>query len=217
MNKEKLDQFTLDIEFLLISVVQGIALGALATAASRPLTTLDFQYWPYILSGFLLILTFWAQAIVHSLSFIKWPLDLRHNFLYFVLGLIEFLSFANLRNPLSWFIFQFLFFVVAGILYYVDLKLIKIGQAHFDKTAAQVALYNHIEGEQVREMKTLIPAGLIFNLAAVLLIWEFPGIFITDGYHILIVGIQVILAIYILAVSLRSFKVRSKLISSSLN
>ncbi len=59
MNQEKLDQFTLDIEFLLISVVQGVALGALATGASIPLSNMDLQYWPYILSGFLLILTFW--------------------------------------------------------------------------------------------------------------------------------------------------------------
>lgn len=217
MNKEKLNQFTLDIEFLLISVVQAAALGALASAAFEPLSNLDFQYWPYILSGFLLILTFWAQAIVHSLSFIKWPLDLSHNFLYFLLGFIEFLSFANLQNPLAWFCFQLIFFAVAAFLYYVDLKLIKIGKAQYDQTKAQVALYNHIEGEQIREMKTIVPAGLIFNISAVFLIWEYPEVFITGNYHIFIVLIQVILAGYILAVSLNSFKTRSRLISQSIN
>ena len=106
-------------------MVQGVALGALGTAASQPLSNLDFQYWPYILSGFLLILTFWSQAIIHSLSFIKWPLDIRHNFLYFLAGLVEFLAFEHLQDPLRWFIFQLLFVIVASVLYYIDLKLIK--------------------------------------------------------------------------------------------
>lgn len=215
MNKDKLNQFTLDIEFLLISVVQAAALGALAGAASEPLSNLDFQYWPYILSGFLLILTFWSQAIVHALSFIRWPLDLAHNFLYFLLGLVEFLAFAHLGDPLRWFIFQLIFFIVASVLYFVDLRLIKIGQAHFDKTRAEVALYKHILNEQVREIKTLLPMGLIFNTTAVYLIWKFPETFLAAHNHVYIVGIQVLLTIYILSVSLTSFKVRSRLISES--
>ena len=214
MNREKLNQFTLDIEFLLISAVQGVALGALAGAASEPLSNLDFQYWPYILSGFLLILTFWSQAIIHSLSFIKWPLDLAHNFLYFLAGLVEFLAFNQLQDPLRWFIFQLAFVIVASILYFVDYKLIKDGKKNFDDTPAQVALYKHILGEQKTEMKTLIPSGIIFNTLAVFLIWRYPEFFITQGYHIFIVAIQVLLTIYIITVSIKSFRVRSRLISN---
>lgn len=215
MNREQLDQFTLSIEFLLISTVQGVALGALAGAASKPLSNLDFQYWPYILSGFLLILTFWSQAIIHSISFIKWPLDLSHNFLYFLLGLVEFLAFSQLEDPLRWFIFQLGFVVVASILYFVDLKLIKSGKDHFDHSVSQKKLYKHILDEQISEMKTLIPSGLIFNGTAVFLIWRYPEFFIAQGYHVGIVAVQVLLTIYIIAVSIRSFKTRSKLISNS--
>ncbi len=214
-NKEKLDQFTLDIEFLLISVVQGVALGALAGAAAKPLNEMNIQYWPYILSGFLLILTFWSQAIIHSLSFIKWPLDLSHNFLYFLLGLIEFLAFANLTDPLRWFIFQLVFVLIASALYFVDLKLILAVSDRFKKTKAQRELYMNILSEQLTEMKTLVPSGIIFNLFAVSLIWEFPEIFIERGFHIAIVMVQVLLTGYILAVSLNSFKERSRLISES--
>lgn len=212
MNKQKLDQFTLDIEFLLISVVQGVALGALGTAASEPLSNLDLQYWPYILSGFLLILTFWSQAIIHSLSFIKWPLDLGHNFLYFLAGLVEFLAFEHLQDPLRWFIFQLVFVIVASVLYLVDLKLIKEAKDNF-KTGPEKALYKHILGEEIKEMKSLIPSGLIFNSLAVFLIWKFPEVFITQGYHLIMVGIQVLLTIYIITVSIKSFRVRSRLIS----
>lgn len=213
MDKAKLDQFTLDIEFLLISAVQGVALGALAGAANEPLANLDFQYWPYILSGFLLILTFWSQAIIHSLSFIKWPLDLTHNFLYFLAGLVEFLAFNHLQDPLRWFIFQLLFVIVASILYFVDYKLIKEAKPEF-KSEPEKALYKHILGEQTTEMKSLIPSGLIFNTLAVFLIWQYPEAFITQGYHVFIVGIQVLLTVYIITVSIKSFKVRSILISA---
>lgn len=214
MNREKLNQFTLDIEFLLISAVQGVALGALAGAANEPLSNLDFQYWPYILSGFLLILTFWSQAIIHSLSFIKWPLDLAHNFLYFLAGLIEFLAFNHLQDPLAWFIYQLVFVIVGSALYIVDYRLIKNGKKNFDDSPAQIALYKHILEEQKSEMKNMIPAGLIFNILAVFLIWKYPEFFITQGYHVAIVGIQVILTVYIITVSIKSFKTRSKLISN---
>jgi hypothetical protein len=215
MDKSRLNQFTLDIEFLLISAVQGVALGALGTAAAEPLVNLDFQYWPYILSGFLLVLTFWSQAIIHSLSFIKWPLDLAHNFLYFLLGLVEFLAFTQLQDPLRWFIFQLAFVVVGTALYLVDLKLIKGAKPDF-KTGSEKALYNHVLGEQKEEIKTLIPSGIIFNSLAVFLIWKFPEVFLISGYHIYIVGIQVLLTIYIMSVSFKSFKKRSKLISDCL-
>lgn len=212
--KEKLDQFTLDIEFLLISAVQGVALGALATAAAEPLATLNYQYWPYILSGFLLILTFWSQAIIHSLSFIKWPLDLTHNFLYFLMGLVEFLAFTQLQDPLRWFVFQLIFVIVAAALYFVDYLLIKDGKKHFSDTPEEKALYKHILDEQVTEMKSLIPSGLIFNSLAVFLIWKYPDFFIRDGWHVLIVGVQVLLTIYIISVSIKSFRVRSRLITN---
>lgn len=213
MEREKLNQFTLDIEFLLISAVQGVALGALGTAASGPLSNLDYQYWPYILSGFLLILTFWSQAIIHSLSFIKWPLDLTHNFLYFLAGLVEFLAFNHLEDPLRWFIFQLLFVIVAAFLYFADYKLIKDGKHNFDDTPSQIALYRHVLDEQVAEMKSLIPSGLIFNSLAVFLIWKYPDFFITNGYHVLIVAIQVLLNLYIILVAIKSFKTRTRLIS----
>lgn len=214
MNREKLNQFTLDIEFLLISAVQGVALGALAGAASAPLANLDFQYWPYILSGFLLILTFWSQAIIHSISFIKWPLDLTHNFLYFLAGLVEFLAFNNLEDPLRWFIFQLVFVLVGAALYYVDFKLIKDAKKHFNDNPEEKALYKHILDEQSTEMKTLIPSGIIFNTLAVYLIWQFPEIFITQGWHIAIVGIQVLLTSYLIFTSIKSFRVRTRLISN---
>lgn len=41
---ERLDNFALNIEFLLISVVQGVALAALATSAAGPRFSSKFSY-----------------------------------------------------------------------------------------------------------------------------------------------------------------------------
>lgn len=104
--KERLDQFALDIEFLLISVIQGVALAALATDAADPINHLQFVYWLYIASGFLLILNFWSQAIIHAVSFIDWPLDLGHSFLYFLASFVEVMAFTHLTEPKQWFGFM---------------------------------------------------------------------------------------------------------------
>lgn len=69
--KNRLDQFVLDIEFLLISVVQGVVLATLAASAVGPITKLQFEFWLYIISAFLVIIIFWSNAIVHALSFIS--------------------------------------------------------------------------------------------------------------------------------------------------
>lgn len=216
MTKERLDQFVLDIEFLLISVVQGVALGALAASSNMPFSQLDYQYWPYIITGICVILFFWSQAIIHALSFINWPLDLTHNFLYFLAAFFEVLAFNNLTNPLNWFAFMTGFSIIAGILYWVDLRLIKVRKGEFEKTGEGLKLYQHIISEQIKEFKTLVPSGIFFNLLSLWLIWRFPETFIAQGIHVYLIGFQVIFSVGILLVSINSFKKRSKLIYQGL-
>ena len=101
----RLDQVALDIEFLLISVVQGVALAALAGGAAGIFTSLDWFAIPYAITAFLIVLIFWSGAIIHALSFIDWPLDLMHSFLYFLASFVEVMAFTHLENPMLWFIF----------------------------------------------------------------------------------------------------------------
>ncbi len=209
--KERLDQFTLDIEFLLISVVQGVALAALGAEAANIIGNLHFEYFLYVVAGFLFILVFWSSAIIHSLSFIDWPLDLPHTFLYFLAGLIEVMAFAFMDNPLKWFAFTFIFFVTAEILYVVDLFLIK----KHEKTLSlnNKKLYTHVIKEQYYEMFLFVPAGLCFNALAWFLIYVNPITFIHDQNHMWLIALQVIFAALFLTNSLRSFKKRALLIS----
>ncbi len=69
-DQERLDNFVVNAEFLLISVIQGGALVTLSAAAVMPLADFNLALFPYVVSALVFILIFWAQAIVHTISFI---------------------------------------------------------------------------------------------------------------------------------------------------
>lgn len=209
--REKLDQFVLDIEFLLISVVQGVALAALAAQAVTPIVSLNYEFFPYIITGFLIILAFWSGAIVHALSFIDWPLDLTHNFLYFLASFIEVIAFSQIQNPQFWFACMAAFFIVVTFLYFIDLSLIKSHLNAFSGTPQKKELFNHIKNEQIFELKYLMPVGLIFCIGSMLILSKFPNIHIYLGIS------QAIFMTGFLINSIYSFKKRAKLISNTLN
>lgn len=208
----RLDQFTLDIEFLLISVIQGLALSVLAASSIGPISNLDLQYWLYVVSAFLILFIFWSEAIIHALSFIDWPLDLTHTFLYFLASFLQVLSYSKVTDPLHWFSFMTVFFGVAIVLYRADYGLIKNRKKDFEVSEEGRALYAHIEKQHLFEMKVLVPLGFVFNLVAAWMIWKMPAIMIGQGYHIWLVGVQVLFLLVVLANAIGSFKKRSLLI-----
>lgn len=208
----KLNQFVLDIEFLLISVIQGVALAALATASVEPITHFQFEYFLYIISGFVFILIFWSQAIIHALSFIDWPINLWHSFLYFLASFVEVLVFSQINSPLGWFSLVSAFFVISFGLYLVDLKLIKAHQTQMSQTNIGKKFFSHIVQGQVFELKYFLPAGLIYNLACVYLIYYQPEIFLENHYHLILIGIQTLFGLIFLLNSTISFNQRSNLI-----
>src|SRR5690348_11250966 len=76
--KSNLDSLVISIELTLISIIQGAALGVLFSSATGPVINLQFEYWPYIVVGLTTILIFWSRSLVHTLTFISWPLDFTH-------------------------------------------------------------------------------------------------------------------------------------------
>lgn len=208
----RLDQFTLDIEFLLISVIQGLALSVLAASSIAPISNLDLQYWLYIISAFLILFIFWSEAIIHALSFIDWPLDLTHTFLYFLASFVQVLSYSKVVDPLHWFSFMAVFFGIAMVLYRADYGLIKNRQQDFEASEEGRALYKHIVQQHLFEMKILVPLGFVFNVAAAIMIWKMPALMIGQGYHIGLAGVQVLFLVLVLSNAIGSFKKRSALI-----
>lgn len=205
VRKEKLDQMVIDAEFLLISVVQGVALAALASFAAPIIGHLDFEHILYAISAFIFILIFWAEAISHVISFIDWPLDLTHNFLYFLASFIEVMAFYYLTDPLKWFGFITLFLIVVGLLYIQDLKLIKEREK---KLIKKKGLYENILKKQIADLTVLLPAGLLFSIGSTFFIFYFPGFFIDSHIHIVLIGSQVAFGLFVLVKSIGDFKSR---------
>lgn len=202
--RSRLDQLAVDAEFLLISVVQGVALAALAAGAVDPLRNMDYQYWPYIFSGLILILFFWSQAINHTISFIGWPLNLTHNLLYFVTAFVEVLAFSQITNPSGWYLANAAFFVVAWFLYVVDLNILKSRVA-----TLPAELYQHALKEQKIGVAVLVPLGLAFNLVAY---WQTHH---SHNLHLAFGLIQAVVGLVLLIDTVRRFNVRAKLLEQS--
>jgi hypothetical protein len=203
----RLDQFVLDIEFLLISVVQGVALSALAAAAIGPITTLQYQYWPYIISAFLVIFIFWSQAIIHALSFIDWPLDLAHNLFYFLASFVQVIAFSQITNPNEWFVGMTVLFAVAFLLYIVDYKIILQRKNEF-VDEQEKALCKHLKKQHETDMYITVPIGFIVNAVSAYLI--FTG----KVPHLYLISLQLFFQGIVLYETIQSFKKRSGLIES---
>ncbi|HVT00919.1 MAG TPA: hypothetical protein VHE53_01630 [Patescibacteria group bacterium] len=211
---EKLDDFTLNIEFLLISVVQGVALAALATQAAVTIGDLSWMYFPYVIASFLIILSFWSEAIIHAISFIDWPLDLLHSFMYFLASFIEVMAFTHVENPLAWFGFMSGFFIVAVGSYYVDLKMIRDRKNKF-KTKEEVALYGHILNRQRYQIRFILPSATIFCISSFFAILFNENLFITHHWNLLLISIQMIMGFVILGESMKNFSKRTKLVAAA--
>ena len=210
---QHLNQLALDIEFLLISVIQGVALATLAAASLGPIDELQFEYWPYMVSGFLFVLIFWSGAINHALSFIKWPLDMGHSFLYFLASFVEVLVISNLTSPIRWFGLMLVFQIVAAILYWYDLGLIK--KHIFEKSKQR--LRAHVLEHHMKELKVFIPLSLVFDLVAVAAIYFNPELFINQKYHLIFISLQGVLGLLLLVGSVRSFEKRAEMIRSQVH
>lgn len=174
--RRDLDQIVLDVEFVLISVVQGVALTTLAAAAAPMLHAPNLVTLAFLGSGFLFVLSFWSVAIIHALSFVIWPMDLGHYFFYFALALLECLTFSQMDRPVEWFGYSFASFALTALLYAYDYRLIRQREHAFDGSAAARALFAHIVKHQRFEMIVLVPGGVAFNAIAFGLVRARPAL-----------------------------------------
>lgn len=70
--RNELDAMAANIELTLISVVQGVALYFLTDTARAIFVERRLSCLPYLLTGLLIILAFWARAAIHAVTVIRW-------------------------------------------------------------------------------------------------------------------------------------------------
>jgi hypothetical protein len=213
LTRERLDGTVVDIEFLLIAVIQGLALTTLAVEAEPVFRDGEWIYWPYVLAGFVLMLNFWSLAIVHSISFIAWPFDLVHTLLYMLVAFIEVAAFAEITHPAKWFVLMLAFFAVSWVLYAWDMKVIAERRAEFLDTPPRARLHAHIAGQQERELCLMLPGAVAFHGLIVLLLWLVPDVVLGGDRHVFFVGAQLVFGLVYLVGIVRSFETRKRLIT----
>lgn len=206
--RRELDHLVLDVEFVLISVVQGVALTTLAVESIPVLRGHDPAAVLFIASGLLFVLAFWSGALIHAISFVRWPMDLVHYFGYFGLALLECLTFAQMERPTDWFRYLAICFVGGLALYAYDYVLIVRGRDAYQSTEPLRRLYRHIVSRQRLEMGTMMPAGIAFNLLAFLVVARRPE---SAAFF---AAVQVFLSLVFLIGLVRSFSQRQRLITA---
>ncbi len=205
--KARLDGLILSVELTLISILLGTDLSVLVFASKDPVLTLQWEYWPYILVGLLGILIFWARALVHSLSFIGWPLDFSHNFLYVVATFVQALTLSQVSNVFNWYLLSTVTFVITWLLYYIDLRLLRSANDQFI-TDSDRRLYADIQEEQLQNVRFLIPAAIAFHVLACWFIDTWPGLFVQGHGHLGFAAAQVFSALFYLFQTSRSLQHR---------
>ena len=181
--KNKLDEVAVVIELTLISIIQAMVLGVLVTFSIPVIIEYQFEYWPYVVVGLVAILIFWSRTLIHTLSFIGWPLEMGHTYIYFAATLVEGLLLSQVNNPANWFALSAVYFAVAWFLYYWDRRVMLTRVSEYN-TASEKKLHNDMIADQEKNMKFYMPAGVVFNAVAWWLVVTFPALFIENHWHV---------------------------------
>jgi hypothetical protein len=186
----QLDNLVVNIELTLISIIQGVALSFLADHSREVLANLQLTFWPYVVTGLLIILLFWSRSLIHTLTVIRWPLDFGHNFMYIACTLVQTVAYTQLTNVLHWYALNTVFGLMLWILFALDLRMIRRRISDSEGPIGS-RLYAIVEQEQFLNIRFFIPSVVIFNLLAVMALWLWPVYLIEEGSHMIIALVQV--------------------------
>jgi len=192
--KSQLDTTVVGIELTLISIIQGLALGVLAGASVQPLLQLQWEVWPYVLTGLFVILIFWSRSLIHTLSFIGWPLEFGHTFIYFGATLIEAAALSQVGNPEHWFALNAIYAAAVWGLYAWDLRLVRRHAADFS-TAEEQALLQDIISDQRLNIAVMMPMAVAYQGLCWWLVHAYPQMFLQDRWHLLLIGLTLLFSV----------------------
>jgi hypothetical protein len=190
--KAQLDGVVVGIELTLISIIQGMVLQVLAASAVDPFLELQFEYWPYIITGLVAILIFWSRALIHTLSFISWPLEFGHNFVYFASTLVEAVALTQVTNPRNFFAMSAITFGMMWFLYWYDLRVVYRHEHDF-QTPSERKLYEDICADQLMNTRVFMPLGVFFSIIAWYLVSTQPELMLDNKGHV-VIGVATIFA-----------------------
>lgn len=172
-----------------------------------------FETWPYIATGLLMIVLFWSRAILHVVTVVRWPLELRHNFLYVAGTFVKALMFASIADPVEWNSLGTFYGVVIWILFRSDVALVRNAAVHSTSSAGR-ELFAAIERDQFVNIRLVVP-GIVATFGAASLVARLaPGWFLASGHVLFAVAQLACSTVYLVSV-MRFWSRLAPLISAS--
>ena len=191
LSRRELDSTVVNIELTLVSIIQGVALYFLTENAR---TGLSLNNWPallYISAGLCVIFIFWSRSIIHTLTFIKWPLEFGHNFFYIACALGEAILFTRLEHPLAWFRLSTAYAAFVWLLFVYDVRLIR-ARLREAANEAERSLYQRTMEDQSLNIRALMPLLFFFNLCCALAINHWLDFFIDRAGNVWLIAAQLL-------------------------
>ena len=213
-SRNELDTMVVNVELTLSSIVQGVALSFLADSARNVLSAGQAMAWPYVAAGLLIILLFWVRSLIHTLTLMRWPLELGHNCLYIATALVEVLAFTRLTDPFMWFVLGALFAACVWVVFVYDLKMVKLRLADCS-TENSCRLYREVLRDQQLNIRFIIPMIFAFDLLAAFCIHAHPHFFLERHGHLIFIGSATAGLLVYLGLIIRSFLNLTPLIAAT--
>ena len=209
----KLDEIALNIELVLISIIEGVALSALGYNAipvfAQPA---NWQYIPFVFAGLAILLVFWSQAILHAVSFIRWPLSMGHMLTYFLASFLQVIAYYNITTSTSWFLWWTIFSFLAFAIYIIDLRILKSVVPNYDSIPGGPSYIQEVLRRHVYEMKFLIPLSVAFNVVVLGLAF-YGGPYFSGPMFCIVAGtVQLLVSLGALMDCVKNFKSRSAML-----
>ncbi len=201
--ERNLSALVITVEFTLISVMVGVILSVLVTAAAPILRDLQYEYWLYLVSGLVLVLFLWTEVVTHSLAFIGWPMEFGHNLLYILFAAALAIQMNFLADPVGWFALSTVSSGMATITVLYDRHVIARRQVGAHGAAAEMF---QLAMTRQRGLIRTAPITLFNALLTVALVLVFNDFFMGRHFHLILIVAQIIAILILLARTIRTFE-----------
>ncbi len=179
----ELDNIVANIEFTVISIVQGMSLSFLTEGARAVFVDGRVEALPYVLSGLLVAFSLWARAVLHAFTVIRWPLELGHNFVYFVAALCEAALFSQCGHPERWYPIGLVMVFLFWVMFLLERRMYRLRRGD-SSGPASAALLDVLEVEHDLNIRVLMPALLAMWVACTAAVLRAPETFLTGRWHV---------------------------------
>ncbi len=187
----ELDNIVANIELTVISIVQGMSLSFLVDGGRAVFVEGRLSAVPYVLSGLLIAFSLWARAVLHAFTVIRWPLELSHNFAYFIAALCEAALFSQAGHPERWYPVGLVMVLIFWGIFFLERRLYRLRRGDSDGPES-AALLDLLAAEHELNARVLMPALLVTWGAFTALVTLEPATFLGEGWHVALGVLQMV-------------------------